>query len=245
MDIFESLRTIQTARSLREKWNSVKSLNSSPHASLLREMKLLGIKNVIDGGANVGQFGLDLYRHGFAGSIFSFEPIHQIFNSLEQTAMKHRDWYAFNLGLGLESSHATINVSGNAGLSSSILEMNESHLANFPKSRIVAKEKISLTCIADQIKILNLDPTNLVIKLDVQGFEYQALLGVGEFLSDIPICFIELSINSLYHGEHDYLEVLNFLSDAGHDVVDLFRGVTAKNGALLQIDVVTKQRKFR
>jgi FkbM family methyltransferase len=239
------LRTIQSARSFREKINAVKSLSSSPYDALLREMSPLGVENVIDGGANVGQFGLDLYRHGFAGSIYSYEPISQIFNRLQRTSMKYQKWHTFNLGLGLRASYETINISGNAGLSSSILEMNESHLINFPSSGTVAKEKIQITNIADQIKILDLNPSNLAIKLDVQGFEYQALLGVGEFLEDIPICFLELSINSLYEGEHDYLEILKFLAHAGHDVVDLFRGVTAKNGGLLQIDIVTKQRKYR
>jgi len=241
----ERLRTIQLVRYIREKMNAVQSLGSSPYDALLRELASLGVENVIDGGANVGQFGLDLYRHGFVGSIYSFEPISQIFNTLQQTSMKYQDWYTFNLGLGLRTSIETINVSGNDGLSSSILEMNESHLINFPSSGTVGKEKIQITSVADQIKNLDLDPRNLAIKLDVQGFEYQALLGVGEFLQDIPICFLELSINSLYMGEHDYLEILNFLADAGHDVVDLFRGVTAKNGALLQIDVVTKQRNYR
>ena len=245
MALIESFRTIQIARSIREKLNAVKSLSSSPYDALLREMNSLAVENIIDGGANVGQFGLDLYRHGFLGTIFSFEPIHQIFNTLEKTAMKHEDWHTFNLGLGSGKSFETINVSGNAGLSSSILEMNKSHLMNFPNSGTVAQEKIELTCIKDEIKNLDLNPANLAIKLDVQGYEYQALLGAGKFLREIPICFLELSIDSLYQGEHDYLYILNFLSEAGHDVVELFRGVTAKNGALLQIDVVTKQRKFR
>jgi FkbM family methyltransferase len=245
MKLVDRLRTIQLARSIREKLNSVKSLSSSPHEALVREINKLGIESVIDGGANVGQFGLDLYRHGFAGSIFSFEPVLSIFNTLELTANRYSKWHTFNLGLGQETSFETINISGNAGLSSSILDMNESHLTNFPDSHTVAREKIRLTRISDEIEKLDLLPDKLAIKLDVQGFEYQALLGAGEFLNVIPVCFLELSLDTLYSGEHDYLSILNFLSEAGHEVVDLFRGITARNGALLQIDVITKQKKFR
>jgi FkbM family methyltransferase len=236
-------RTNQGARYFRERISAVKSLRSNPHKALSRELSLLQVDCVLDGGANVGQFGLDLYRHGYEGAIYSYEPVSKIFNTLSKTAKKYPDWHCYNLGLGSQSTFGTINVSGNAGLSSSILEMKESHLFNFPSSGTIAKESIQITTIADQIRVLELNPKKLAVKLDVQGFEYQALLGIGDFLKEIPICFLELSIETLYKNEPDYLKILTFLADSGHELVDLFRGVTAKDGALLQIDVVTRQRK--
>jgi len=78
--------------------------------------------------------------------------------------------------------------------------------------------------------------------MDVQGFESEVLKGAGNLLSAIPVCYLEVSLSALYDGEFDLLEILNFLSDYGHEVIDLYRGVTSKTGELLQIDILTSSK---
>jgi FkbM family methyltransferase len=218
----------------------MQKISDSPFKSIARELNNLHITSVIDVGANVGQFGLDLRRHGFEGLIVSYEPVHESFASLSRTINHHNPWKAFELGLGAAESERSINISGNAGLSSSILEMGSLHLENFPESATVAKQNISISTIDAQLEILGLQPHEILLKLDVQGFEAEVLKGAAQSLSKIPLCYLEVSITPLYEGETSFLPILIELYKFGHEVVDVFRGIKARDGKLLQLDILTR-----
>ncbi len=243
MGLKSRLRTSSLARSARELVTGMRTISDTPFKSIARNLEKLHIKHVIDVGANVGQFGLDVRRHGFEGLIVSYEPVQETFGSLSQAIKKHQPWKAFQLGLGAVESERTINISGNAGLSSSILEMRSLHLENFPHSATVAKQKISISTIDKQLEILGLQPQEIMLKLDVQGFEAEVLKGASQSLSKIPLCYLEVSITPLYAGEISFLPILIELSKFGHEVIDVFRGIKAKDGQLLQLDILTKLSK--
>ena len=80
-----------------------------------------------------------------------------------------------------------------------------------------------------------------MLKLDVQGYEAEVLKGAVKSMSRIPLCFLEVSIVPLYEGEITLLPILKLLSESGHEVIDVFRGLKTKNGQLLQLDILTKQ----
>ncbi len=195
---------------------------------------------MIDVGANVGQFGLDIRRQGFQGLIVSYEPVAKTFGLLTQTIRRHQPWKSFQLGLGAEESERLINISGNDGLSSSLLEMKDLHLENFPDSATVAKERILISTIDKQVSTLGLRPQEIMLKLDVQGFEAEVLKGASQTLSKIPLVYLEVSITPLYEGEVSFLPILIELSKSGHEVIDVFRGLKGSNGQLLQLDILTK-----
>lgn len=243
MGIKSGLRSNLLARSAREFLAGIGSRSDSPFSSIVRCLKESKVSNVIDVGANVGQFGLDIRRHGFQGQIISYEPVQESFGSLTQTIEKHQPWSAFQLGLGSTESKGSINVSGNAGLSSSILKMGALHLENFPESVTIARQNISISTIDKQLEILGLRPQETMLKLDVQGFEVEVLKGASQSLSKIPLCYLEASITPLYEGEISFLPILIELSKFGHEVIDVYRGIKAKNGQLLQLDILTRLSK--
>jgi FkbM family methyltransferase len=241
MRIKSGLRSNPVARSAREFLTGIGSKVDSPFTSIVRNLQESKVSNVIDIGANVGQFGLDIRRHGFQGQIISYEPVLETFSSLTQTMKRHQPWKAFQLGLGSAESERTINISGNAGLSSSILEMGSLHLENFPDSATVAKQNISISTIDKQLTVLGLQPHEIMLKLDVQGFESEVLKGASHSLSKIPLCYLEVSITPLYEGEISFLPILIELSKFGHEVIDVFRGMKANDGRLLQLDILTRR----
>jgi len=239
-----SIKTIHSVRWLMKHINSFFKNKYDPHQKLQIYIQDLKIDTVIDVGANVGQFGIDLRNAGFNGKIISFEPIKKYYDVLRQTAIKSEPWCAYNLGLGDEVSQRNIFIAGNAGLSSSFLQMNDLHSENFPTAAFVSQEETSISTLDIQLKNLAIMPRGILLKIDTQGFESKVLEGGKNILSDIPLCFIELSLSPLYDGEKSYLEILNSLSSFGHDVVDVFRATQTKNRNLLQIEVITKNRKF-
>jgi FkbM family methyltransferase len=243
MGIKSRLRTNSSARSARELLVGMGSIADTPFKSIARNLEDMKIKNLIDVGANVGQFGLDVRRHGFEGLIISYEPVKETFELLTRTIKQHQPWNSFQLGLGAEESERSINVSGNDGLSSSLLEIGSLHLKNFPDSATISQQTISISTIDNQLEILGIPPQEIMLKLDVQGFEAEVLKGASQSLSKIPLCYLEVSIIPLYEGEISLLPILIELFNYGHEVIDVFRGIKASNGQLLQIDILTKLSK--
>ena len=240
MGIKSGFRSNPLARSAREFLTRIGSNVDSPFISIVRNLEDSNVSNVIDVGANVGQFGLDIRRHGFKGQIVSYEPVNETFGLLTQTTRRHQPWKAIQLGLGAAESERTINISGNDGLSSSLLEMGSLHLENFPDSATVSRQNISISTIDNQLVVLGLRPQEIMLKLDVQGFEAEVLKGASQSISKIPLCYLEVSITPLYEGEVLLLPILIELSKYGHEVIDVFRGIKASNGKLLQLDILTK-----
>ena len=240
MSARKKLRTNSIVRSVRERALSLKSASSSPFDSLVNNIENYKIDCVVDVGANVGQFGLDIRRHGYKGELVSFEPVAETFDALLRTIKNRQPWKAIQLGLGSRESELTMNISRNDGLSSSLLDMKNIHISNFPDSEMISNQKVQISCLDIQLNKLAIDPRSILLKIDVQGYEAEVLKGASESLTKIPLCYLEVSLQPLYEGELTLLPILNLLSISGHEVIDVYRGVQASDGNLLQLDILTK-----
>ena len=234
------LRKIAVLRHVRDVQKGFKLFYETPQKALVRYLKESNITNVLDIGANVGQFGIDLRRNGYTGQIYSFEPVSEFFSSLQKTAKSDGKWQAFQIGLGAQEGLIDINISGNDGLSSSILPMADLHITSFPSSGYIATEKIRLSTLDNELASLGLNPTSIFLKIDVQGYEAQVLLGANKSIGRIPFCYLESSLNALYDGELQFLELLNKLAESNHFMIEIFRGEKGTTGELLQVDVLTR-----
>ena len=94
-----------------------------------------------------------------------------------------------------------------------------------------------------QEEYLTWGQTNLpdLVKIDVQGFEFQVLEGFGDLLKSINHLFLEISLKPLYAGEAHFLEILNYLAQNKHSVTDIFYGAKDNHGNLIQIDIITSR----
>jgi len=240
MNARKKLRTNSIARSVRERALSLKSASCSPFDSLVKNIENYKINCVVDVGANVGQFGLDIRRHGYKGQLVSFEPVAESFDALLRTIKNRQPWKAIQLGLGSSESELTMNVSRNDGLSSSLLDMKSLHISNFPESKVISNQTVQISSLDIQLNKLGIDPRSLLLKIDVQGYEAEVLKGASESLTKIPLCYLEVSLQPLYEGEITLFPILSLLSISGHEVIDVYRGVQDGDGNLLQLDILTK-----
>src|SRR5947209_687237 len=90
-----------------------------------RRLKIMNhyhINKVLDVGANLGIYALQLREFQYNNKIVSFEPLNDIYEKLKEVSAKDPNWIAFNYALGNTDTQSTINVAGNS-LSSSILNM--------------------------------------------------------------------------------------------------------------------------
>lgn len=236
---FRTNRILRLGKSIRD---SIMNWELTPIGVLVDYMNALSIHNVLDIGANVGQFGIDIRRYGFSGRIYSYEPVKSSFKSLLRTTCKDENWSAFPLALGIESGWSKVNVSGNDGLSSSILSMGKLHKEAFPNSDYIYSEDIELSTLDAEVLKLDINPKETLIKIDVQGFEKNVLLGGQRFFPQFPASYLEASISPLYDGEATFIELINLLDSSGHDIKEIFRASKDRNGRLLQVDLITQSQ---
>jgi FkbM family methyltransferase len=199
-----------------------------------------GISTVWDVGAHVGQFGARLITNGYRGRIVSIEPGHDSFTDLSRRASRHRQWTAVEMAISDSAGPVTLNLSAN-GQSSSLLPMNDLHVAADPNSRYVGRQAVQSTTLDRLQAELTADPP-FYVKLDVQGGELAALRGAPTVLSDTIACEVELSLADLYLGQSSWKEVIEFLSAAGFVICDFERVFAdAASGDLLQLNALLRR----
>ena len=195
------------------------------------------VRTILDVGANIGQYAQRRWEQKFAGKIYSFEPLPEAFRKLSEQAKRVGNWEVFNAGIGSREEDVVINVSENL-VSSSMLSVAEASLAAEPATRTTRKEKVSLTTI-DAVFSRHTFQESVLLKLDVQGFEQEALQGALLSLSRIRVIQVELSYVEVYRGGPLADEVVRFLKERGFSLFTLIPGFRdEKSGRMLQADGV-------
>ena len=197
---------------------------------------------VVDVGANDGGFASSIRAVGYTGRIISFEPLPKPFAALRQRAAADDNWDVYQYAIGATKGSVTINVSGNAGLSSSALPMLDTHLNAEPNSRYIDSETVNQDRLDSLIPELGVSADHRTfIKIDVQGYEGAVLDGASDLLTGTGIVGLqlELSLTPLYEGAMTYREALDRAEALGMRLMDLSPVFTdPASGRLLQADAV-------
>ena len=211
---------------------------SSSH-QLLRAFNLFGVDLVLDVGANVGQFVIELRAAGYRGKVVSFEPLTSAWDVLEREARNDTSWeIAPRCALGDFDGEIKINIAGNSA-SSSILPMLEAHASAAECSAYVGTERVTIH------KLDSVAPKYLVnarrpfLKIDTQGYEWQVLDGAKDILPLMQGVLCELSLVPLYDSQRLWKDIIQRLEDDGFKLWSIHRGfIDPRDGRMLQIDAV-------
>lgn len=208
--------------------------------ALLRQKKIMEyneIDLVLDVGANIGNYGHKLLtKMDFKGSIISFEPMKKEFEILSDRCSRYRKWSVENFALGDFNGASYINVSENS-VSSSLLEILPDHTDSAPSSKFVETEEINVVTLDKVFKDQNIQSKNILLKLDVQGFEMEVLNGVQDHFDKIKMLHVELSLDELYKNGALFDEIYLYLRSVGFKLVGVEPGFSrADTGELLQLD---------
>ena len=155
---------------------------------------------------------------------------------------KDPDWEAIRVAAGDEDGEITINIAGNAGASSSVLAMLETHAGAAPESRYVGTEVVPQRRLDGLLPEFGIDSAHpAFLKLDVQGYEAAVLDGAVELFGATAIkgLQMELSLVPLYAGAITYAEGLDRAERLGMSLMGLLPGFSdPHSGRLLQADAV-------
>jgi len=194
------------------------------------------IDTLLDVGANTGQYAKQMRELGYANRIVSFEPVKEAFQQLSKTAEHDGNWIVNQYALGEKDETVIINVSQNS-FSSSILSILPEHVQSAPSSAFIAKQETEVKKLDNVINSFTTGSKNIMLKIDVQGFEKNVLAGAEASLQKIKIVQLEMSLVPLYQNEWLFNEVLEYFSQKGFQLYSLENGFFNKEtGQLLQAD---------
>lgn len=182
------------------------------HADRGNWLGKLDIRTIIDIGSNQGQFINQLSRILPGRKIYAFEPIKSCYDKLLVNT-KQLNVTAYNTALGDTSGNTEMNISANF-VSSSILNMEEVHSSTFPKSGYVNKETIQLSRLDDVMKQHKLE-RNILVKIDVQGYEEKVLAGGGDTVGQATAVIVETAIKPMYENQWRFDNVYRYFTERG------------------------------
>ena len=166
------------------------------------------IKNIdclVDIGSNKGQFSL-LFRYFHPKSkIYSFEP-QKKYLDIQKKLLKNRIKF-YNFCLGQKKKYGFLNITEKED-SSSILRPNilEKSIYKIKKKQKTKIDKLD--------NILDLSKhSNILIKIDVQGYEKQVLLGANKTLKKTKYIIIELTNTEVYKNQSKKNEIIQLLNE--------------------------------
>lgn len=205
-------------------------------ASMLRHHR---IDQVIDVGANIGQFAMGLRRSGYRGEMVSFEPLSEAHCILTRNSSGDDQWVVPPpVAVGDAEGGIDIHIAGNL-VSSSALGMLDAHRESAPESAFIGTERVRMATL-DSLMADQTDPTRRTfLKIDTQGYEDKVLDGARETLAQARGLQIELSLVPLYEGQALFDTLLERLRAAGFAPWGIQPGFYSDaTGRMLQVDVV-------
>ena len=196
------------------------------------------IDTVIDVGANQGQWAKSLVKEFPLVTVHSFEPLKQVFISLEMNSRGNPNWKVHNLGVGSKNQRASMNVASNSGLSSSFLE---------PNNHTVVHPDIEFEKSVNEIQIIPLDDFNgfgsrNLVKIDTGGYESSVLDGLENKLDRVSVIEIESSFTPMYEGELSHHRIISRLEDSGYIPYSFGNVHRDRDGRVWQLDTILVKR---
>jgi len=189
---------------------------------LVNHIKRLGISQILDVGANVGQFYFELKSAGYSGNVTSFEPLPDAHEILVSISKNRSDWNIYDrVAIGSSVSSIMINVANNSA-SSSIRSQTELMKQNATFAKEIQEIEVNMTTLDNATK--HMTYLNYALKIDTQGYELEVLKGATETLKQVRLISIELPLAELYKGQAKYHHIDEYLRLSGFRLIDLYPG---------------------
>ncbi len=187
-------------------------------ARRLRMLTFKGVTDLLDVGANEGQYASALRASGFSGHIFSYEPLAGPFAVLQKRAASDPRWHPRRVAVGASGGELELNVS-RWTLFSSALPMLDKAAQAAPDAAYVGAETVPMDTLDHLVEQdLGDRPAVLGLKVDVQGFEKEVLAGARDTLEKVEFVEVELSLVPVYAGEAGFQEMTAWVLDQGFEL---------------------------
>ena len=215
-------------------------LEKSPRYSLLG-LRSLPIGIVIDVGANRGQFARYIREIYPRAQILCFEPLPDAFAALAAWArtLPGEPVKVFQLALG--DAAGTVSMYHHTGhdASSSMLATTALATSLYPQLQAQAQVEVELTTLDRALAFLDRQsPPEILIKLDVQGYESRVIRGGRAIFAHARACIVEVNLDGLYEQQSGFSEIMRLLSESGYRYAGNLEQMYGDDGHVIYFDAV-------
>lgn len=124
--------------------------------------------------------------------------------------------------------------------SSSLLSISSVQTAMFPGTEEIATTEVRVAPLDEFVTADDL-MAPAMLKLDVQGFEYEALIGCESLLPRFDWVYCECSFVELYSGQKLAWEIIDWLSTRGFGLAGVFNPAYDRRGQTVQADFLFRR----
>ncbi len=178
---------------------------------------------VLDVGASDGGYARQIRANGYHGRICSFEPRAAAFRALKESGRSDKKWEVMNCALGKANGSLDIHISEN-GDSSSLLDLARSPGSESVQVSYIGKESVSMASLDGLFENIRQDSKNILLKMDVQGFEMEVLTGAEHSLAFIDTIQVELALTPTYQNQMHLHQMCGLLHQMGYTMVSIEPG---------------------
>jgi FkbM family methyltransferase len=205
----------------------------------LRQMSGLSLATVVDIGANVGQFSL-LIRGLYADArIFAFEPLARPAGIYRRLFSDDPLIRLYQKAIAPAAKTGEMHVARRDD-SSSLLPISARQVEFAPGTDEVRREAVALVPLDEHVSARDIVAPAL-LKLDVQGFELEALKGCDGLLHRFDYVFAEVSFLPLYDAQALAGEVVEWLAARKFRLCGIGNPSAAKDGRIVQADFMFRK----
>jgi len=228
------LQSVLQSAGIQASWISPYTNDKAALSAMLTKAE---VDVILDVGGNVGQYAKDRIANGYAGRIASFEPLSAARALLLRESEAYPNWdIAEQCALGANEGTVTMHVAENS-VASSVLSATNAHLQHSACAVEVSTEVVTMARLDRVAQPFLKGSRAPFLKIDVQGFEEQVLLGATTIIPRLVGLQVELSFIPLYSGQKLFPEMFTFISDLGftlHRMIPAW--IESKTGRWLQAD---------
>jgi FkbM family methyltransferase len=203
------------------------------HKRALGELEL---RTVVDVGANRGQFTL-FALHAFpAARIVSLEPLAAPAACFRRVFAKQKRVTLHQAALGPVPGQSTMHVSRHDD-SSSLLPITATQQEIFRGTDEVRTETVRTAPLSEFLECGSIQQPAL-LKVDVQGYELEALRACGDLLDRFDYIYAEASFVELYEGQVLADDLVTWLHERGYETVGSYGSSSDAQGRSIQTDML-------
>lgn len=198
------------------------------------------LATVVDIGANRGQFALAARQWAPKARIISFEPLPDPAAVFRRVFDRDKNVLLHQAAIGPSSEVYTMHVS-NSNDSSSLLPISSLQTTIFPGTEEVDTISVRVAPLEEFVSANELTAPAM-LKLDVQGFEYEALVGCESLLPCFNLVYCECSFLELYSGQRLASEVIDWLSVRNFSLIGIYNPYYDQFGKAVQADFLFSRK---
>ena len=211
------------------------------HKRILNYLQKLNLKELIDVGAHKGEFLSHVIKINSIKKFYAFEPQISVFKILKKNFSNNNKVKLINIGLSEKPSNKIFYIN-KLSTTSTMSKFNKKskylkfkNMLTRSKKNYIDKYLVKTSSIDMFFKKIKFK--NCLLKIDVEGFEYNVLEGSKSKIGEVNYILIENQFGNLYENK-SFNEIKNYLYKKNFIVLKKFTSPT-----LHYQDVIFKKLK--